>query len=127
MSNSFFSKSGSSPPTSPDEPTVPARPLHARSPRPVIPPADVRLPELSLNSAGRLNLPSTVPWSTLIKRINRRLAPTGLVLRTSRGLWRDLGEHYLLDLDMNAVVQSDVSLEELGHELGALGLADKPA
>lgn len=126
MSISYFSKSGSSPPTSPNEPTVPARPLHARSPRPVIPPAYVRLPELSLNSAERLNLPSTVPRYAPIRRINRRLAPTGLVLRTSRGLWRDLGEHYLLDLHMNAVVQGDVSLKRWDTS-SARGLADKPA
>ena len=67
---------------------------------------------------------TTVPVSerALIQRINRKLRSNDEVLKTARGgraEW-DLGRYYVVDFNMNAVMQKDVDLESLGRELNAL-------
>jgi hypothetical protein len=55
-----------------------------------------------------------------IARINRRLAKRYEKLRASRG-WRkvqNLGDNYVLDSYMNAVVRTHVNLDSLAAELG---------
>jgi hypothetical protein len=70
-----------------------------------------------------MSVPNTVPVSVraLIQRINRKLAPEGEALRTTRRRWRsNLGDYYLVDLNRNFVTQQRVNLEALGRELGVL-------
>ena len=65
---------------------------------------------------------STVTSNALVKRINRKLAPEGELLRTTRGqrAIQDLGHHYILDIYTNGVLAWHCDLEELGRELGVL-------
>jgi hypothetical protein len=66
----------------------------------------------------------------LIQRINRKLAADGEVLKASRGMqaFLDVGDHYVLDISMNAVVRKNLDIEQFGRSLGVLkpyeGLAD---
>lgn len=62
----------------------------------------------------------------LIQRINRKLRDENEVVRAARGerAKQQLGDFYRLDVDRNAVVQTDVDLEELGRELGVLSAAE---
>lgn len=58
----------------------------------------------------------------LFQRINRKLASSRLVLRTSRGsrARADYGEHFVVDLDVNLVVDRHQDPDELGRDLGVL-------
>lgn len=62
----------------------------------------------------------TSKTKALIKRINRRLARDGQRLRTTRGIQMllDVGEHYVIDLSRNCVVDKYVDVEQLAHQLG---------
>ena len=64
----------------------------------------------------------TLSPKALIGRINRRLAHEHEALRTSRGTRaeQELGRHYVLDLDRNAILARDIDLESYGRELGVL-------
>ena len=68
--------------------------------------------------------PRTVPITirALVQRINRKLAEDGEVLKAPRGAraLQELGDYYILDINLNAVLHKDVDVEELGRELGAL-------
>jgi hypothetical protein len=65
-----------------------------------------------------------VPITTraLVQRINRALGKRDEVLKITRGerARSDLGDFYVLDVSMNAVVSKDVDPEELGRKLGVL-------
>lgn len=58
----------------------------------------------------------------LLQRINRALVKEGEVVKVTRGeRWRgDLGDHYIVDTNLNAVIARHCDLEALGTELGAL-------
>lgn len=58
----------------------------------------------------------------LIQRINRALARSDEVLRSTRGdRWRStLGDYYVLDINRNLVCAKHVVPEDLGRELGVL-------
>ena len=58
----------------------------------------------------------------LTQRINRALGEEGRMLRKTRGsrALQDLGEYYVLNVDRNWVIQTDVDLEGFGRELGCL-------
>ena len=68
--------------------------------------------------AGRV----TVSTRALVQRINRKLAQEGEQLKATRGgqAQIDLGDYYLLDLRLNAVVGKNIDPERLGRELGVL-------
>ena len=65
----------------------------------------------------------TVPVSerALIARINRKL-PEHEKLKKLRGSrWEhDLGQYYIIDQNMNAILHKHIDIEELARELGAL-------
>jgi hypothetical protein len=63
---------------------------------------------------------STPTVKALVARINRKLSSKGEALRRTRpGRARhDLGEYYLLDVNLNAVLARDVDPEALAAELG---------
>jgi hypothetical protein len=63
-----------------------------------------------------------MPARELVRRINRRLACEGVLLRTARvGRQRyDLGAFYLVPLHAGATVTRDVDIEQLGRDLGVL-------
>jgi len=58
----------------------------------------------------------------LIQRINRKLQPELMKVKICRqGRWlNELGDHFLVDLNHNAVLRKHVDLEELGKELKVL-------
>lgn len=62
----------------------------------------------------------SITHGALVKRINRRLAHDGQRLRTTRGvrMFLDVGDHYVIDVDGNYVVDKFVDVEELAHQLG---------
>lgn len=65
------------------------------------------------------------PISTraVISRINRKLRPDMRRLRACRPnsrWWSDLGDHYIVDLDLNAVVDSHIDPEAYGRDLGVV-------
>lgn len=64
----------------------------------------------------------TITQNALMKRINRALAKEGERLTVTRGeRWRsELGDFYVLDVNMNAVVAKHCDPEKLGRELGVL-------
>jgi hypothetical protein len=68
-----------------------------------------------------------VALTTLVKRINRKLATTHHRVRTLRGdAWLDrLGRHYVVDVGRNALVEADVSLEVMARELGVLAPSER--
>jgi len=70
--------------------------------------------------AGKAGVPVTA--RALIQRINRALAKDNEILKTTRGerAVQDLGQYYVLDFNMNAVMRKDVDIEEFGRQLGAL-------
>jgi hypothetical protein len=65
-----------------------------------------------------------VPVTTraLVQRINRKLARDEKQLRAYRGgRWETtLGRYYVVDVNRNAIVDTDVNLETLARELDAL-------
>jgi hypothetical protein len=65
----------------------------------------------------------------LVRRINRALADQGERLKTTRGdRWRgDLGDYYVVDLNLNAIVGQHVDLEEFGRELKVLAPGERLA
>ena len=66
----------------------------------------------------------TVPVSVraLIQRINRNLAKDQKQLKSTRGdRWRnELGDYYIIDENLNAVIEKHVTLEVLGRDLCCL-------
>ena len=65
----------------------------------------------------------TVSQGALIKRINRRLDKQDERLKTTRGDGRaryELGDHWVFDYRLNAVIHTDVDLESFGRELEVL-------
>jgi|GEM_PF-929567 len=58
----------------------------------------------------------------LLQRINRAMAKEDQVLKTTRGeRWRgELGDHYIVDINLNAVIAQHCDLEALSTELGVL-------
>ena len=68
--------------------------------------------------------PDRVPVSVrgIIQRINRNLAPQKQKLKACRSdRWRDdLGDYYVIDVEINGVLHKHVDLEALGRELGVL-------
>jgi hypothetical protein len=57
-----------------------------------------------------------VTWRAVVQRVNRRLAHDGEMLRADRSS----GEHYIVDIQRNAVTAQHVDVEELGRELGVI-------
>ena len=59
---------------------------------------------------------------SLIARINRVLSKQDEVLRAARGsrMQVDVGDYYIVDFRLNAVVRHDVDPEQLGRKLGVL-------
>lgn len=65
-----------------------------------------------------------VSKQTLIRRINRKLAPDTRVLKTTRATNRRrdaLGEYYVIHECFNAVTDKHVDLEAFGRGIGCLG------
>ncbi|MBN9696160.1 MAG: hypothetical protein J0L85_10215 [Zoogloea sp.] len=65
----------------------------------------------------------TVSVPALTRRINRKLKPDGEAIRVCpyESRWiQSLGRHYVANMQTNFVVQTDVDLEQLGREVGAL-------
>jgi len=64
----------------------------------------------------------TITEGALKKRIGRKLAQQGEALRTSRSLQNRIncGDHYVVDISMNAIVHKFINLEETGKELGCI-------
>lgn len=58
----------------------------------------------------------------LIQRINRRLKRSGEQLRAARSeaAERDLGRHFVVDVNRNAITIQNVDLEKFGRKLGVL-------
>ena len=65
----------------------------------------------------------TITKNALIKRINRKLAHDGEVLKITRGerARTDLGDYYILDIYHNTIVRSRVDPEALGRKLDLIG------
>jgi hypothetical protein len=68
---------------------------------------------------------NTAPISTraLVQRINRALAKDDEILKACRPTSRayhELGDYYIVNFNMNAVMHKDVGIEALGKELGVL-------
>ncbi len=63
-----------------------------------------------------------VSKKNLIQRINRQLGKNHLKLKTntSKKWQKDLGDYYVLDSKMNAVIHDHVDLETFGREKGVL-------
>jgi len=59
---------------------------------------------------------------SVIARINRRLKPDLEMLKVTRGerMRQAVGDYYIIDFRMNAVLHHDVDPEALGRELGVL-------
>ena len=68
-----------------------------------------------------------VTRDALIKRLNRKLANEGEILRANRWWNTDMGDFYIVDRDSNGLKAGHVDLEGLGRELGVLGVDDKLA
>ena len=64
----------------------------------------------------------TVSESALIRRVNRRLAHDEEQLHKSRSEREafDLGEFYVRDCRINGIIMTNVDLEGLAREMGAL-------
>ena len=63
----------------------------------------------------------TVTSNALVKRINRKLAHEGEVLKAARTYTTDLGWHYIVDLHTGALAVGHAGpLDVLGRELGVL-------
>ena len=58
----------------------------------------------------------------LLQRINRALKKDGEMLKATRGerARQDLGDYYIIDLNLNAVLHKDVDLESCGRDLKVL-------
>jgi hypothetical protein len=65
-----------------------------------------------------------VAMRSLIARINRKLAPQGMRLKTARGerVRQSVGDYYVIDTRLNVVVHRyrDCSPEDVARELGVL-------
>ena len=65
-----------------------------------------------------------VTMRALIARINRKLAPQDLQLKTARGMRVrvDVGDYYVINTRINGIMQryKDCDPEELARELGVL-------
>jgi hypothetical protein len=59
----------------------------------------------------------------LIQRINRKLKPDWLTLKTTRGdRWRsNLGDYYVVNVYHNSIAYTHVNLEVYAKELGVMG------
>ncbi len=66
--------------------------------------------------------PTPITEAALLKRINRKLAHKGEVVKKARGARerQDLGVYYLVDERANVLVAWHVDLPQLGRELGVL-------
>jgi hypothetical protein len=63
----------------------------------------------------------SVTQRALIARINRALAKQDELLKTCREdgpSFHQLGRYYIVDINRNMLLHSDIDLEELGRELG---------
>ena len=69
----------------------------------------------------------TVSESALIRRVNRRLAHDEEQLHKARGQREafDLGEFWVRDWRTNGVVMTNVDLEGLAREMGALAPGER--
>jgi hypothetical protein len=58
----------------------------------------------------------------IIQRINRKLKPALEALKVARSerMRLDVGQYYIIDYRMNAILHHDVDPEALGRELGVL-------
>lgn len=69
-------------------------------------------------------IPMKAPVSTraLIQRINRKLATEQQQLKATRGeRWRnELGDYYIIDVNINGIIAKHVDLEKLGREMECL-------
>jgi len=54
----------------------------------------------------------------LLKRINRKLAHQDERVRKARIFDPGVGDYYLVDLSLNAIISTHVDIESLGTELG---------
>lgn len=63
----------------------------------------------------------------LVARINRRLIDNGQQVHRCRPgrLHHELGDYYLRDVDMNAILDKRLDIEDLGRELGVLRACDR--
>jgi hypothetical protein len=72
---------------------------------------------------------NTVSKRALIARLNRKLYRDDQVIKTSRGerMRQQVGEHYVIDVSMNAVIAHDVDIEHYGREYGCLAPQERLA
>jgi hypothetical protein len=63
----------------------------------------------------------------LQQRLNRALEKEGVQLKKTRGQQAqvDLGDYYLIDMSMNAVVGKDIDLEKLGRKHKVLAAVEE--
>ncbi len=61
-----------------------------------------------------------VKVSTLVSRINRQLHKDGSTLRKARTWDHNTGWYYIVDVDMNAIFDTEVDPEELARQMGVL-------
>jgi len=84
-------------------------------------------PELrDLMSRDTMPRESVTP-AALIKRINRKLSPRRERVCKSRGLQQtnNVGEYYLLDWNLGAVIDTFVDLESFARKIGVLGIGQQ--
>ena len=74
--------------------------------------------------AKKQQKPAKMPVSerAIIQRINRKLKPDLEALKVARNerMRLDVGQFYIINYRMNAVIHRDVDPEALGRELGVL-------
>ena len=74
-------------------------------------------------------LTRTIPVKrrALLARINRALRKDGKALRVSRPRARSfVGDHYVLNIYSNGIVEQYVDPEQLGRRLGVLNECERP-
>ncbi len=68
--------------------------------------------------------PTKMPVSerAIIQRINRKLKPDLEAVKVARSerMRLDVGQFYVIDYRMNAIIHHDVDLEQWGRDLGVL-------
>jgi hypothetical protein len=71
-----------------------------------------------------------VTKQTLVARINCKLAKEGRALQRclpGSELHRELGDYYVLDVAMNAILSVNIDLEDWARELGCLQSSERLA
>lgn len=70
---------------------------------------------------------SDVTLNALIKRINRKLAHRDQQMKITRGeRWRrDLGDYYVIDVRLNAIMDTHCQPEALAREIEVLGSRER--